>query len=449
MYSKKIIENAVFKGAKYLLDSQNTDGGIKLEDENSDKSGVWVTAETLEFFLTSHLLPTTVYERVDSMIKFIIDSQNSNGAWSIVNNDDPLSGANEYSTIATGHCVYVLKLALVGGFNTKKSRNLIRHSIQKGEQWLRKSIVQSGGCAFWGATDTVSGSINPNVNERSRMEYIFTTFYALMGLVNPLRYPDSSDTDYELIGKVYHFFIGQAEWFVNKYTSSLMLEGLRIVDFAKVASTICRIINAISLMGKNLSAETLNGLERTVNLCSQNPFMTTSITINTNKIEQYAATYNNNTPFDMGMALVNLGADVSVLEQIIDEYIKNQQIEGYWFLSFSSAYTIKTWTTSEALLVLERALEKYSEIKLKNVEDISSKRIAELNEKLKSISLYVNIATIISLILSVIIIIGMICISQNISESNPYISNIMLVLVIPFVINIIYDIIKTIKFYKN
>lgn len=449
MYSKNVIENAIFKGAKYLLDSQNTDGGIKLEDENSDESGVWVTAETLEFFLTSHLLPMTVYERVDSMIKFIINSQNSSGAWSIVNNDNTLSGVNEFSTIATGHCVYVLKLALVGGFNTKKSRNLIYRSIQKGEQWLRKSIIQSSGCAFWGATDTVGNSINPNMNERSRMEYILTTFYSLMGLVNPLRYPDSYDNDYDLIEKVYHFFIDQAEWFVNKYTSSSMLEKLHIVDFSKVASTICRIINAVSLMGKNLSVETLNGLKQTINLCSQNPFMTTSITINTNKIEQYTATYNNNTPFDMGMALVNLGADVSILEQIIDEYIKNQQIEGYWFLSFSSAYTIKTWTTSEALLVLERALEKYSEIKVRNVEDTSTQRIAELNQNLKLTRRYANIATIISCVLSVIIIIGMICISQNISESNPYLSNIMLVLVIPLVITIIYDIIKTIKFNKN
>ena len=109
--SEKIV-GAIKKGADYLFLQQNPDGGIKYQDEKSTKSGIWVTAESLEFFLSSKNIRMTAYEKVSRMLDFIIRSQDKVGAWSVIPNDEGVTDSNALSAITTGHCVYVLKMAL-------------------------------------------------------------------------------------------------------------------------------------------------------------------------------------------------------------------------------------------------------------------------------------------------------------------------------------------------
>lgn len=446
MYLKREIEDSIYKATAYIFDCQNADGGIKFEDENSNKSGVWVTAEALEFILKSKILPVTVYERVQPMIDFLLNSQNKNGSWDVLtdNNESSLG-----STIATGHCTYALKLALSGGFNSKSITFSILNAIKRGEDWLRGECIVREGVAFWGATKK-KANINPDVNERSRMEHIFTTFYAVMGLINPDRYKEDSDFDELLITKTYHFFIEEAKWFVQKYTSKSKFDGLQPVDFAKVSSSICRIVNAFSLVGKEMPVEIHEGLSGVLKLCASNPFMISSISINTDNIQQFATSYNNNTPFDMGMALINIDtSDSNLLQSIISEYLTQQQTEGYWYLGFSEACIIKTWSTSEALIVLETAYFKYEELFREEIETKYKNQATCLADQVNQIKRFTLVAAIVSILLSIVVITGLICLSQIIADSHPVLSNIMLVLLIPILINIVYDITKSIKFHSH
>lgn len=479
----RIIESSIIRGAKFLLDSQNPDGGIKFEDEKSIVSGIWVTAEALEFFLKSRVLPMTCYEQVRKMIDFIIASQKSNGAWSVLTN------TNADSTISTGHCVYALKLSLVRGFVEKTLEERIHSSIKKGEKWLRTAVVMRSDCAFWGADNKINKRLNPNTDERSRMEYIFTSFYALMGLINPEKYPEDSLDDRDIIKKAYYFFRNQAEWFSEKYTSTTNFDKLNITDFAKIASSVGRIINVLIMINLDYPPKLMDGLKEVIEQCVKSSYMTTSITINTRKIGQTGETYNNNTPFDMGMALVNLKTDAIIIEEIINLYIDNQESEGFWFLSFSSAYTIKTWATSEALIFLEFSSQKYHAIKNAEIETHSQQIINKLNEqlaekesqiskqrteyekqckeyaseyertnseqtasfnaRLKAVQKHSTLLAVISCALSVALGIAFVFISQTLSEANPVISNVLNALLIPLIVNIFYDIFKTIHINKN
>lgn len=470
------LENSILKGAKFLLDLQNSDGGIKLEDENSDISGIWVTAETLEFFLQSRVLPMTCYEQVKKMIIFILDCQKENGAWPV------LTKTSSNSTVTTGHSVYVLKLALCGGFVENELESQIRQAIKKGEEWLRDNVANRTSIAFWGAENKVNKSLNPNKDESSRMEFVFTTYYAIIGLLDPALYSGRSAIDINIIKKVYRFFSDQAQWFVNKYTSIANIDKLQISDFAKIASTICRVINGLMLIDNDISSTTLNGLKKILELCNKSSYMTTSISINTQKVGSSAETYNNNTPYDMGMALVNLHTDAKFIEEIVQEYIDHQETEGYWFLNFSSSYKWNTWPTAEALIFLEMAAKKYDDIRnteimvasKKNVEELerqiiqikqeydnhiaeiettNEQHLAEINvtynKKIKNERSHTLFLTIVSCVLSVLLCIDLIYTGQQINKSNSIAAGILNTLIIPLIVNVCYDIFKMIKINKD
>lgn len=470
------VENSILKGAKFLLDLQNPDGGIKFADENSHISGVWVTAEALEFFLQSKVLPMTCYEQVKDMIIFLLNCQKENGAWSV------LTTTSANSTVTTGHSIYVLKLSLSGGFIEKTLESRVRQSIKKGEEWLEAIVAKRTSIAFWGAENKVSSSLNPNKDESSRMEFVFTTYYALMGLIDPPLYSEGSTVNESMIKKVYRFFCDQAEWFVNKYTSVTYIDKLEISDFAKIASTICRVINGLMLIEKDIPDVLISGLKKIVELCSQSSYMTTSITINTQKASSSAETYNNNTPFDMGMALVNLHTDANFIEEIVQEYIEHQESEGYWFLNFRSSYRWNSWTTSEALIFLEVAMKKYDDIRNTEVMIFSKKKVEEIekqlnqtkqeydncidkikigydkqleevnnnyNRKMKSVRNHILFLTVVSCILSVLLGVNLAYTSQQISELHPTVSSILNVLIIPLIVNVIIDILKIFQSNKN
>ena len=68
---------------------------------------------------------------------------------------------------------------------------------------------------FWGvkSTQETHSATDPNKDEVHRMEYIFTTFYAVMGLLNPLGYPEDNGDDQTIIRKTISFMNAQADFF--------------------------------------------------------------------------------------------------------------------------------------------------------------------------------------------------------------------------------------------
>ena len=156
----------------------------------------------------------------------------------------------------------------------------------------------------------------------------------------------------------------------------------------------------------------------------------------------------------MTNALICLEADPSTIRKIIEEYLKNQTAEGFWYLNFSSAYVVKTWSTAEALLLLERSLDKYNYIELEN----EKKRINEdglklqqyikdLEEKNNSLKRSALFAIIVSIFLSIIGIVAIAAWSGFTPEEskNEILSYILDILIVPLVVNILSSVIIALK----
>ena len=460
-FDRETIRQSILRGADYLILSQNSIGGIKFQDhsEQGSVSGIWVTAETLEFFLTSKVVPLTFYKKIEPMINFLLETQSPEGYWSVLpKKNTNASIEKEPSAIATGHCIYVLKLATLG--NDESSEQL-KVAIKKGEEWLRRNCIEKDGYAFWEAKPTQRKSnINPNKNESSRMEYIFTTFYAMLGLINPKGYNEDNDRNRLLIKKTINFFNNQAEYFIAKYKS-----GLKILkaQYTKIASTLCRIVNGLTLLKAVITDEVKKAFKELLSAHSD-LFTTSNITVHIEGIQSYAPAYNNNTPFDMANALINIGTNSSDLKRIMDAYVEYQTAEGFWYLNFSSLFVVTTWSTAEALIVLERALDRYSvieyeeakyqlELEMKQMqesiitertrEEVQKNELIVKNDKLRHRALF---AMIVSIILSIVGILA-IAFWTSTPNANPVLKTILSVLIAPLAVNILSSIIMTFNNY--
>lgn len=454
-FTKDMIIKAVAKGATFLFKSLNSDGGVKYENERSNISGIWVTAEVLESLFSSNVLALSAFVKMKPMIEFLLDTQHDDGSWCVLKKDDIAPP----SAISTGHCTYVLKLAMVGGYLTDRR---IKEAISKGEAWLRSHAccIEKNGYIFWTAEPVSSdeqSSIDPNISIKSRMEFIFSSFYAIMGFVNPPGYRVVNDIDTGLIDKALRFFEEQSEFFIGQYHQEVE-PSLDALSLAKTASTICRLINVFDILRIEAPDRIKNGLKDVLRICSKSPFMATSIVMHSQNVREYTAIYNNNTPFDMANAFLGLGADSETLRVIISGYLEHQNQDGFWYLNFSREYSVNTWTTAEALIVLNRALEQYSEIELADRKAIIEQEKAELVEnnnalqqKIKSLRNNLVMSSVISLILSSIdIALIMVWISDP-DIQDTLIGNVLNVLIIPlvlWVIKTVWELIKSASIFR-
>ena len=103
VFNRKNIIKSINKGAYYLMNMVNDDGGVKFEDESSVTSGAWVTAEVLEALLSSTVLPLPSYKYIEPMIGFLVQSQNEDGSWNVL---IAPKMREQPSPISTGHCTY-------------------------------------------------------------------------------------------------------------------------------------------------------------------------------------------------------------------------------------------------------------------------------------------------------------------------------------------------------
>ena len=324
----------------------------------------------------------------------------------------------------------------------------MRNAIKKGELWLRNNRKETDGVCYWG-----SDSSEPQGDLGQRMECIFTSYYAVKGFLNPDDYEEDNNVDPIIISKTVTFFNQQADFFINEYASKI--DTLTFGDFAKISSTICRIARGLFYLGDKLSQNRRDGLKKLLESCSKNPFMTSSIRVSDDLAKQYTATYNNNTPFDMAIALIILETNIITISKILDEYLNQQDSDGFWYLNFSSAYDIKTWSTAEALLVLEKAFEKYNDIALENEKDRIEEektqtllQIKTLKEKNNSLKLNASFAIIVSSVLSIV---GIVAILRWMNETpkenrNGTWDNFLELIVIPLIVNCLSNIWV---FFKN
>lgn len=382
---RKTISDAILKGTRFLLSTQNSDGGIEFEDEKSERSGIWVTAEALEFFLTSQVVPITICEKVVRMINFLLNTQNADGSWNMLVPTEQAT-QDSGSIITTGHCIYVLRLAISDEYMPGTDK--INNAILKAENWLLTQKIEKGKMIYW--VEGAKRNLTPNKDVTARMETIFISFYALMGLVpitNGFGKPKSLSTPTkDILRKVEFFFEEEAKWFINQYQNKA--EKISQLEFPKILSTLSRITNAIFILDNVLSNDFLmqvkNELLSVILSGRENACLTTTISVGTiNEPNGFNKTYNNNTPFDVSMTLLKLEDNVQMIVSILNEYIINQVSDGSWFLNFSEAYKVKTWTTAEALMCLERAFEKYDIIAADDIEKHWKQEVSNINAQLK------------------------------------------------------------------
>ena len=364
---KSQIEKSISEGVGYLMSCQRDDGGLKFENESSTISGIWTTAECLEFLLSSKYVPITAFNKVSKMLDFILSTQRDDGSWPVLMGENP--GQHQMSsTIATGHCIYVLRLSSVGNFLNYQEQSRTETAIRKGKTWLKGCIVEKNGYGFWPGQYSTE-QLDPTRDERTRMDYVFSTFYAMMAFL-PI---NGTGKDSIILDKVYRFFVSQAEWFCDSYEEKDCSQ-LDDATISKIASSICRITSALFMLKNGSIPSALKErIVKATHICSKNPFITTGIDVNTQSPGFSVQEFNNNTPFDYGMALMWLETDAVSLKAIIDQYLRKQTTDGGWYLNFSSTFSRKVWTTAEALMVLEKSLDKYNEVAYKmDLEEVAA-----------------------------------------------------------------------------
>lgn len=382
---RKAISDAILKGSNFLLSVQNEDGGIEFEDEKSERSGIWVTAEALEFFLSSQIVPITICEKVIGMINFLLNTQNTDGSWNML---VPTEGMplNKSSIVCTGHCAYVLRLAVSDEYMPEVKK--INAAILKAEQWLNAQKIEKNKKIYW--AEGAKKGADPDKDVVTRMEVVFTSFYALMGLlpsnIGLGRHQTLSKDKKDVLRKVAFYFEEEAQWFIKEYQNRV--KTITQLELAKILSTFSRITNAIFLLdnelGDNSFMRVRDGLLTVISNGRGNACFTTPISVGTlNDAGESTKIYNNNTPFDVSMALLRLEDDIDMIMSLLEEYLDNQMSDGSWYLNFSEAYKIKTWTTAEALICLEQAFQKYDIIATVSIETYWKQRISEFQAKLE------------------------------------------------------------------
>lgn len=457
---RRAISDAILKGSSFLLSVQNEDGGIEFEDERSERSGVWVTAEALEFFLSSQIVPITVCEKVIGMINFLLKTQNADGSWNMLATAENTS-LDKSSIITTGHCVYVLRLAISDEYMPEADK--INTAILKAEKWLLAQKIEKNKKIYW-AEDAKKGA-NPDKDVITRMEVVFTTFYALMGLLPNTngfgKHQTLSKEKKDILRKVAFCFEEEAKWFIKQYQNQVKI--LSQLELAKILSTFSRITNAVFLLdnelGDNSFMRVKDGLLGVISNGRENAYFTTPISVGTlNDAGGFTKIYNNNTPFDVSMALLRLEDDVDTIISLLSEYLNNQMSDGSWYLNFSETYKIKTWTTAEALICLEQAFEKYDIIATVGMETYWKQRVsdvqiqleqainekealevvrADLSEKLAKAKVKGRIFTILIIIMTFLgggLVIKWITDPAN-AGSSTY--NLFAIIIIPFIIGIL------------
>lgn len=157
------LASAIAEAKNFLVRSQRPDGGIPAVAE-TDPSGFWTTAETLDAFVQCPVLGVADYPFLERSCAFLLGGQLATGAW-------PLgpAGSTTGSVMATGHCLAALA-RLRRATPTFDFGADIEASLATAADWLRQNQLPDG---LWG--------VEPEVPE-GNVGKILSTYYAVYGL---------------------------------------------------------------------------------------------------------------------------------------------------------------------------------------------------------------------------------------------------------------------------
>lgn len=448
--TKAKLKGSIDKGANYLYGLMNSDNGLYYHHEKSPCSGIWVTAEALEFLITSQNLSREGMElsKINSMVKFIVDAQNPDGSWNVLKDS---SGNIQPSSISTGHCIYALKLALSKNYVCKDNAfNKIYQAIIQGEKWLLDNYRENNDGVFWKTGIKKAGESLIVNTEGLRIEFVFTTFYAMLGFVNPNKYLDNLKTECfddwvkeedeknpknVVIPKIVSFLCSQAIYFYNTYRERELDSNV----FSQISSTISRICGGLKYLNHKIDSEVENGLKKILLSNLHDSYFTSALRVNGDTVQDNTSTYNNNTPFDIAVAMFDLDVEYSYIKPIINKFLEEQQEKGFWYLNFTPIPSeIKVWSTTEALMVLERAFNYKQNTHLKK------KVFNSIKKFFKKRFTFTLIGVISALILMVILFSINYYPTFQLSFED-ILKNILGYVTIPLACGILLDVIKKIK----
>jgi hypothetical protein len=334
-----VLGRAQLNGIKFLLSHLNTDGGLPAVGLN-DSSGCWTTAEAIEVLLLSPNLPNENIVQVKEMLEFLLNHQTPGQGW-------PIHTGN-VSTMATGHAVAALALCKRVFSSDSLLVARIDKSLSEGLLWLDTWQNGPGG---WGVEPSVADAESQGGRESRKI----STCYALRGYLSMGLTHENSRHVRQAINYLVSSVRADGGWGAKEASPS---------DPANTA----RVITALLRSGRcDLNHKLIrNGIS----------FILASQASWTFDVESYVARgapgqvyFHSNTPADVLEALVrgqHFGHEVADLIRFFQ--LSQEESTGHWHLrDFKDADTsIVTWTTSEAIGVLDLAELEFAEYLLQH-----------------------------------------------------------------------------------
>ena len=297
-----------------------------------DMSGCWTTASAVETILLNRYLPNKELVEVRKMVEFLLDRQNAGEGW-------PISvGTQESSTMATGHTIAALSLADDTFRDDAALSARIDQSLRTGLDWLHAIQNASEG---WG--------VEP-ATEEGKKSSTMATCYALRGYYSSgLTYESSRD-------------IQQAINYLVSKVGADRAWGQREGISSDPAST-ARVISTLLQCGRYGERDRIVRRARSYLLANKKMWKF--------KVESYVVAgapgqvyFHANTLVDVLEALVRCGYFGTEVEELLRFLLSTQdEMRGFWNLrDFQEVDTsIVTWSTAEAIAVIDLAHEAYAE----------------------------------------------------------------------------------------
>ena len=345
MYRKEIL-----KGLRYLKYVQNSDGGIPATSPGVI-SGCWTSGETLEALLASPYHDKDPRPFALSLINFLESSQLNSGqdarAWPLV------VGGKRGSTMATGHVIAALGLAMNYFEGDPQLTARLQKMIEAGLEWLEMKKNVDGG---WGVEP--SGGVDGTVSRMISTVYALRAYSALSKTANNSRTVRDAITCIRTFRNRDGGFGGKLSLPSDPCNTARAVSALLRSEYCTASHP--DIKDALMFIIRSRPGRKLWYLDTETYVTEGAPGQTI---------------YNSNTTSDVLEAFIWAGCFSKHVKDLIKWFLDNQQDDGSWFLGANDSFVreIKTWATNEAIYPLGLASTAYAERWLPALEQERSK----------------------------------------------------------------------------
>ena len=314
-----------------MLSHKNDDEGIP-STSLGDESGCWTTAEAVDILLRSPYLPKRRIADVKKMVEFLLKNQIPGKGWAIS------PERNYVSSMATGHALAALSSAEEIFYENEELVRECKKAKAEALDWTHEHINHDGG---WG--------VEPD-KEGGKETRIISTYYILKGYIAlGFDYNNSKD-----VRRAIDYLVS----IVNKDNGWSGKKG----DPSDPANT-ARVISILIQSGKFKHDDPIVKKGLKFILDSRNHWRI-DIESYTTKGAPGQVFFHSNTPADVLEALLRGKYYGKETHDLIKFFLTSQEdTDGRWYLcdEFQKDTSICTWSTSEAIEVLDFAQEQYFE----------------------------------------------------------------------------------------